>query len=289
MAQAGQPRGQRDELGRRIGLVGRRSAQHGARPRMAQQRLGFGRPVRHVQGRDHAAEHRHRIIGDHEIRRARQLDGDDVAAPQAERGQRRRQPFGLLERGPVGDRRVTGGGDRDRARRLARPAPQPGRDGVGGPAAAVDLAPDLLGPEGQRVADRQRIGPELRIVISVVIHAALRPKPPATPELEQPIIVFRLEPALLEQDPNEGHLLGRQPEPCRDLAVAPAGAVALRLDCVELQQPDRVAAAILHIGAEIEDDRAERRDHLRRDAEPLTPGRHRPSWLLRRFALPRRA
>ena len=92
---------------------------------------------------------------------------------------------------------------------------------------------------------------------------SLGTKTPAAAQLEQAIIAFGLEPPLLQQHPDEGHLLRGKPQPGSNLGVGQTGARALPLDLLEVQQPNRIAAAVLNVGAEIKNDRTERVDHLR--------------------------
>ena len=82
----------------RIGFVARRPAKDGARTRMAKNRLGLRGPVCHVQWRQHCAEARNSIVDNDKFRRARQLNRNDVASPNAKRRERRGKAFGLIER-----------------------------------------------------------------------------------------------------------------------------------------------------------------------------------------------
>ena len=135
----------------------------------------------------------------------------------------------------------------------------------------------MRGAKAQRIADSQRIGVELRLVIRVALHATVGAKPLAAAKLEQPVIPLRLEAALFKQHTDVRHLFGPKPEARRDLGIGKAGACALALDPLEIEKPHRIAAAVLNVGAQVEDDRAERLDHLRTDAEPLTSRRRRHS------------
>ena len=263
----------------RIGFFGSGATKHGTRPRVPQDRLGFSGAVRRMQRREDAAEARDGIINDDEFRRARQLDGNHVATPQAKRGERGSETFGAVERGGIADRRKTGRGDRRRFRCFARPMLQPCRGRFGRPAAGLHFAPHVVRSKAHGVANGHRVRAELGLVEGVVLHPSLGTKTPAAAQLEQAIIAFGLESPLLQQHPDEGHLLCGKPQPGGNLSVRQTGARALPLDLLEVQQPNRIAAAVLNVGAEIKNDRTERVDHLRRNAEPLTSRWRRHSAL----------